>query len=53
MVALRRNYYLEPAEFSSVVCIWLNSRIGVQGDLHVLLRVNPRVRRVHLASQVS
>ena len=31
MTASARNSYLGPAEISSVVCTWLNSRMGDAG----------------------
>ena len=52
MAARVRKSYLGKAEISSAVCTWLNLRMGTQGDLCVLLQVNPGVRRVHLVSQL-
>ena len=52
MAARVRKSYLGKAEISSAVCTWLNLRMGTQGDLCVLLQLNPGVRRVHLVSQL-
>ena len=53
MVAWGRKYYLGPAEISSVVCTWLNSRIGYARWFVCICLAKPGVRWEHVIIQLS